>query len=81
MTTVRLVDIRALQVLGRRGYCIPGAQAWFARHGLNWQLFVQHGIDAAIIEAIPDPMAQRVVAQARRREEQEQLAWAALNPP
>lgn len=78
MTKVKLEDIRALQVPGRRGYCINGTRKWFIKHGLDWELFVREGLDACIIDHVTDPMARKVVAQAERREreEQERAAWA-----
>lgn len=63
---VTLADIRAV------GYCSRGAREFFARHGLNWPLFLQAGIALETLEAIPDPMCQRVVAAAKERENGQQ---------
>jgi len=49
------------------GYCNRGARAFCERHGINWQMFVQHGIDTKEIEHIDDAMLQRVVDYATQR--------------
>jgi len=56
---VTLADVRAVR------YCARGARDFFVRHGLNWQSFVQQGIDARDLPA--DPMAQAVIAAAHKR--------------
>ncbi len=41
--------------------CSVGARAFFIRHGLDWGDFLKNGIDAKIVMATGDAMAQRVV--------------------
>ena len=62
MTTVIVQDVRAAKL------CLAGARPWFRRHGLDWQAFLAHGIDAARLEATGDTLAFRVTALARERE-------------
>lgn len=52
----------------RGGFCLTGARRWFARHGLDWRVFIRDGIDAAALEATGDPLAKAVVAHARSTE-------------
>ena len=59
-------DIRAL------GYCNAGAREFFKRHNLDWQLFMQHGVEADVLLAIDDEMAREAVAQANRRAGEEE---------
>lgn len=49
---------------GGIGYCAGGSRAWFAAHGLSWSDFVANGIDAALLLATGDPLAERLVAHA-----------------
>lgn len=28
----------------KRGFCIGGSRTWFARHGLDWRVFIRHGL-------------------------------------
>lgn len=62
-TTIRIwpKDIRAARI------CFQGARSWFRRHGLDWQDFVAHGIEAGRLEATGDALAFRVTARARAR--------------
>jgi len=46
----------------KAGYCAAGQRRWFEAHGLDFRAFVKDGIDAAILLATGDPMAERVVA-------------------
>lgn len=50
------------------GYCARGSRRWWARMGLDWSAFVRDGIDAAILQATGDAMAQRLVAHVMARE-------------
>ncbi len=47
------------------GYCVAGARAWFARHGLDFRAFLAHGLPAAVFLATGDAQALRLVAYAR----------------
>lgn len=49
----------------RGGFCLVGARAWFGRQGLDWRRFVRQGIEADVLEATRDPMAQALVNHAR----------------
>lgn len=45
--------------------CSRGARGFFEQHGLDWQAFLNEGIDAAKLEATGDFMALEVVKVAR----------------
>jgi len=51
-------------------FCNRGSRAFFERHGLNWQEFIQHGIDSSEIERIDDAMMRQVIERAARREQE-----------
>lgn len=51
----------------RLGYCNRGAREWFARHQLDWGLFIDQGLPAPMLLATGDSMAEDVVAAARER--------------
>jgi len=51
------------------GYCARGARRWFARMGLDWAAFVRDGIDADVLEATGDAMAQRLVAHVTKKDQ------------
>ena len=51
----------------RLGYCNRGARDWFARHQLDWSLFIDQGLPAPMLLATGDSMAEDVVAAARER--------------
>lgn len=51
-------------------FCNRGSRQFFERHGLNWQDFIQNGIDVSHLEQIDDAMMQQVIERARRREEE-----------
>lgn len=59
--------IVTLHDIPRPEMCITGAQAWFEANGLDWYDFKHNGIDSAILLAIDDVMAHRVVECARGR--------------
>ena len=48
MTRVTIHDLRAAR------YCLAGVRPWFRRHGLGWQEFLDHGIDADRLRATGD---------------------------
>jgi len=52
----------------REGLCRTGGRAWFARYGLDWNAFRQHGIDADILLRTGDAYALAVVDHARTTE-------------
>lgn len=49
--------------------CSRGARAFFERHGLDWQQFLESGLPVETIEATRDAMALRVVEVARGRKQ------------
>lgn len=57
-------DLRASRI------CFQGARPWFRRHGLDWQAFLANGISADQLAATGDALALRVIAQARKRVDQ-----------
>lgn len=46
------------------GYCNRGLRDWFAREGLDWPSFVKSGIDAEVLRATHNAMADRAIAHA-----------------
>ena len=48
------------------GYCARGARRWFEVHGLDWSKFVFEGLPEEVIIATGDPMAIKLVEQARQ---------------
>lgn len=54
-------------------YCNRGGREFFVRHGLSWSLFMEQGIDSAVLEETNDAMAMRVVEHARQ--EQNSAKW------
>lgn len=60
---VRLAHLRSVPGLGARpGYCMSGARAWFAQHGLDFVAFAREGLPASVLLATGCPLAQRLVA-------------------
>lgn len=62
MTRVTIQDLRASRL------CFQGARPWFARRGLDWQVFLREGLDAEVLAATGDALAFRVIAVAEARE-------------
>lgn len=62
MTQVTIQDIRAAR------YCLAGVRPWFRRQGLDWQEFLESGIDADRLRTIGDALIEPVIAQAEARE-------------
>lgn len=56
---VRMAHIRQAKM------CSRGARDFFKRHGLDWNKFLNEGIDAAKLEATGDAMAIEVAKVAR----------------
>lgn len=54
-TIVRMVHVRQAKM------CSSGAREFFERHGLDWQDFLNNGIDAEKLRATGDAMAIQVV--------------------
>ncbi len=62
MTRVTIQDLRAAR------YCLAGVRPWFRRHGLDWQAFLDSGIDANTLRATGDALVEPVIRQAEVRE-------------
>ncbi len=63
---ITVADVRA-GGMGRGVLCAAGIRSWFARYGLDYRAFVEHGLPAAELEATGDDFARRVVEAARAR--------------
>lgn len=59
---VTIQDLRAAR------YCLAGVRPWFQRHGLNWQDFLSHGIDAERLRATGDALVDPVIQVAETRQ-------------
>ena len=62
MTRVTIQDLRAAR------YCLAGVRPWFRRHGLDWQAFLDGGIEAGVLRATGDALVEPVIRQAEVRE-------------
>ena len=62
MTRVTIQDLRAAR------YCLAGVRPWFRRHGLDWQAFLDSGIEAETLRATGDALVEPVITQAEARE-------------
>ena len=62
MTRVTIQDLRAAR------YCLAGVRPWFRRHGLDWQVFLDSGIEADTLRTTGDALVEPVVLQAELRE-------------
>ena len=49
------------------GLCVNGTRVWFARHDLDFRVFLREGCTAETLLATGDAMALRVVERARIR--------------
>lgn len=61
MTRATIQDLRAAR------YCLAGVRPWFRRHGLDWQAFLEGGIEAEILRATGDALVEPVILQAEAR--------------
>lgn len=62
MTRVTIQDLRAAR------YCLAGVRPWFRRHELDWQAFLESGIEADTLRATGDALVYPVIRQAELRE-------------
>ncbi len=46
------------------GMCVSGQKLFFERHGLDFRNFAKNGIDAEILRALNDAMANQVIKKA-----------------
>jgi hypothetical protein len=58
---VTIQDLRAAR------YCLAGVRPWFQRHGLNWQDFLEHGIEMERLRATGDALVEPVIQAAETR--------------
>lgn len=72
MTRVTIQDLRAAR------YCLAGVRPWFRRHGLDWQDFLDRGIDADALRATGDALVEPVITQAEAREAEAQVTAQAM---
>ncbi|PZQ97094.1 MAG: hypothetical protein DI533_16270 [Cereibacter sphaeroides] len=61
MTRVTIQDLRAAR------YCLAGVRPWFRRHGLDWQAFLDAGIEVETLRATGDALVVPVILQAEAR--------------
>jgi len=54
------------------GYCNRGLREWFAHEELDWPDFVKHGLDAEVLRAKNNAMADRAIARAEEEERGQQ---------
>lgn len=59
---VKMRDIRACKM------CSGGTRDFFARHGMDWNLFLKEGLPEEQFIATGDAMAMQVVEAARGRQ-------------
>ncbi len=57
---IKMVDIRKAKM------CSKGARNFFERHNLNWNEFLEKGIDSEKLKATGDAMALHVVEIAEK---------------
>ncbi len=62
MTRVTIQDLRTAR------YCLAGVRPWFRRHRLDWQAFLDSGIEADTLRATGDALVEPVIRQAEVRE-------------
>jgi hypothetical protein len=46
--------------------CTHGARQWFTTRKLDWNRFLEDGIDAGFIRSLDDPISNRALAEAER---------------
>lgn len=73
MTRVTIQDLRAAR------YCLAGVRPWFRRHGLDWQAFLDGGIEAETLRATGDALVEPVIRQAEVREAGQGISNAEAN--
>lgn len=56
---IRMVHVRQVSM------CSKGARDFFKKHDLDWDMFLNEGLDSNLIEATGDAMALAVVEAAR----------------
>jgi hypothetical protein len=59
---VTMKDVRAIEG------CSRGARDFCRRYGIDWTAFLDHGVDARVLEATGQADARQLTAYARQRE-------------
>lgn len=59
---ITITDIRAA------GHCVAGARGWFRTYDLDFRDFLKNGIDAEVLLATGDALAEQVVERKIERE-------------
>lgn len=59
---ITITDIRLT------GHCVSGTRDWFKAYGLDFRDFIRNGIDAEVLLATGDALAQQVVDRKIERE-------------
>lgn len=68
---VTLAHLRSIPGYGPKpGFCASGSRAFFKRHGLDWDAFRHHGVDAEVLTATGDALALALVEWVRKVEAQ-----------
>jgi hypothetical protein len=62
VTRVTIQDLRDAR------YCLAGVRPWFRRHGLDWQAFLDSGIEADRLRTTGDALVEPVIRIAEMRE-------------
>lgn len=63
--TIETPIMVTMQHVRQAKMCSRGARSFFEQHSLDWQAFLNEGIDAAKLEATGDFMALEVVKVAK----------------
>lgn len=61
MIVVTIQDVRAARL------CTGGTRRWFANRGLDFKAFLRDGLDAEVLRALGDPLADQAIAAAEAR--------------
>lgn len=62
-------EIITIDDIRKTGHCTRGAKLWFQKYGLDFRDFVQNGIEADVLLATGDQLAQQVVDAKRAKQE------------
>lgn len=68
---MRVYIRHARSVLGPngKGYCVKGMRQFAARHELDFDAFAREGIDADVLRNTGDAMAEAIVREAEKEEQ------------
>lgn len=62
---IYLRDLRAV------GYCHQGVRRWCAERGINWQDFLDNGVEVEVIRGFGDAQGEIVCRRAEKRAEKD----------